>query len=133
MVVLVAQLPERSASLEIPAPQTVAAAEAAASSRSGRSYISATPTRQRALIRTLGGWCETQLHERGVYGLGEGGDARKSLGWGWIFAERGVSGNLERILGAPGSRFGLRRVWAQRESVASAVPDSVFMADSQLG
>ena len=52
------------------------------------------------------------------------------------FSERGVSEKLERILGrqgAPGSRFGLRRVWAQRESVASAVPDSVFMADSQLG
>ena len=52
------------------------------------------------------------------------------------FAERGVSENLERILGrqgAPGSRFGLRSVWAQRESVLSAVPDSVFMADSQLG
>jgi hypothetical protein len=32
----------------------------------------------------LGGWCKTQLRERGEYGLGEGGDARKSLGWCWI-------------------------------------------------
>jgi hypothetical protein len=32
----------------------------------------------------LGGWCETQLHERGVVGLEEGGDAWESLGWGWI-------------------------------------------------
>lgn len=39
----------------------------------------------RRRIDQLGGWCETQLCERGEYGLEEGGDAWKSLGWCWTF------------------------------------------------
>ena len=44
-----------------------------------------------------------------------------------------MSGNVERILGGRGNRFGLRSVWTQSESVVSAVPDTGFVADSQLG
>lgn len=41
------------------------------------------------LASALGDWCETPLCERGEYGLGEGGDARESLGWGWILRNAG--------------------------------------------
>jgi hypothetical protein len=50
----------------------------------------------------LGGWCETQLCERGESRLEEGGDAWESLGWGWILRNAECRRILRGFWGARG-------------------------------